>query len=80
MLKKISGYLIAVIGLISFLIRIFFPVRKSAEQFSNTLFLAMNLVMIIVGVIIVIKSSNTKVSEVPIYHGKEVVGYRRIKK
>ena len=81
-MKKIFGYLLAVIGLIGLALnstvgRKYFPIL---EKISKEYLLIPALVLIVFGVIILIifgkgKARQTE-KEVPIYKGKKIIGYR----
>ena len=82
---KILGYTLSIIGLIGLLLT--FEQVKSAlkiplpEGLTNNILTIISIVIVLVGVFIIIKSgSSRKVTEVPIYHGKKVVGFRRLGK
>ncbi len=82
--KTIIGYVLAIIGLIGLALT-FEPIQKIAKitlppQISNLYLTTGSVIILLIGVFLVFKSgggSSGKVSEVPIYHGKNIVGYRR---
>ncbi len=87
-MKKIIGYIISIIGLAG-LFSSFMPELKSAifgkiafmASLSDTILLVISLLLIVAGIFLIIKSpSKEKASEVPIYRGKDVVGFRRLGK
>jgi len=86
---KILGYLIAIIGLIGITASIV-PQLKNLLIKSikltflttlNTLYLTVgSIVIVLIGIFLVMKSGGRKSikgMEVPIYQGKDIVGYRR---
>lgn len=81
-MNKILGYILAVLGLVALALTVpsisnAFKIALSASLIT-TLTIA-GLALLVIGIIIVSKSSTPKVKEVPIYHGKDVVGFRVIK-
>lgn len=90
-MKKYLGYLIAVIGLVLLAstmvaqLKLFILTSLSLQSstfVNDTLLIVVGLVLVILGIIMASKSpSRNKVSkkglELPIYHGKDIVGYRR---
>ena len=83
MVNKALGYLIAVIGLIGLFLSVEdvakgFPVLSSI---SSKIILYPAMAITAVGIVIIIASSSGKKlkqeKEVPIFHGKKIVGYRR---
>ena len=84
-MNKLIGYVIAIIGLVGLLLT--FEKFKTLLKIplpsgiTNNILTIISLVIIAVGIFFVIKFNNdNKVSEVPIYHGKDVVGFRRLGK
>lgn len=84
-MKKSVGYIIAIIGLFIFLIS-FAPVSKLLgfslpAGITDTTVSIVSLILIIVGAFFIYKSKTPQQpSEVPIYHGEKVVGFRRLGK
>jgi len=83
MVKSILGYIITAIGLIG-LASTTFPQVKAAipglEAVSDLALTVASIALLAVGILLIIKSGKGgagKVVEVPIFHGKKVVGYRR---
>jgi len=82
---KAIGYILAIIGLAALALSIN-GVRKviSLEmpaQLNNTVLTIAGIALLIIGIFIAIKSSPSsggKHSEVPIYQGSQIVGYRRV--
>ena len=87
-MNKSLGYLIAIIGLIGLAASIikevndFFKdtLKLPISQIPESYLIVISIIVIAVGVYFVVKSgpvSSKKAKEVPIYHGKNIVGYRR---
>jgi len=85
-MKKIIGYILALIGIIGVAAYMIPQVRDAIpfpEQVSDTILIVASLIVVAVGVFLIVRSgggggsSKQKSTEVPIYHGKNVVGYRR---
>jgi len=79
---KIGGYIVVFAGLILLALNI--PPVKALVKIPvslNTSYLSViGIVLILFGAVITFKSGNGKQpKEVPIYHGKHIVGYRRMK-
>lgn len=85
MVRKILGYVLAVVGIAGIIVSSE-GVRKAIslplpDTISNNLLLIISLIIIAIGLALALKGTNAKQSpEVPIYEGKNVVGYRRMKK
>ncbi len=86
--NKSLGYLIAIIGLIILAttmikeVHDFFQItlKLPISQINSTTLTIISVIIIAVGIYFVVKSgpaSSKKVKEVPIFHGKNIVGYRR---
>lgn len=83
--KKIIGYIICLAGL--FGIALTFPVVAKTlnitipAQITTQVLTIASIILILIGVVLLYtkKGSSGKVSEVPIYHGDKIVGYRRHK-
>lgn len=86
-MSKIFGYIISLIGVLV-LIASLKPIRASLPFLANIPDVALwgiGLIIIIVGVFTLKKSKGgfgggKQAAEVPIYHGKNVVGFRRLGK
>ena len=83
MIKKSLGYIIAIIGIIILAVGVIAPLRKTVTfipaSITNTYLLIGGAIIAIIGVLLAFsRGSGQKASEVPIYHGKEVVGFRRV--
>lgn len=80
-MKKIIGYLIAVLGIIgiaAYSIPQFKAVLGIPSSINDTTLLIASLIIAAIGVFLSLKGNRTRAhSEVPIFHGKHVVGYRR---
>ena len=82
--KSMLGYIISIIGII--FIALSFDSIKKASKLSLPAFLTPNTLMI-VGIVIVVvgiflslqSGKSKKIKDLPIYEGKEIVGYRRHK-
>ncbi len=75
-----QGYLISFVGVIVLILGLQ-PVYSKVEflqLLSQRSLTVSGLIIVIVGVALVIMGGSNKRKEVPIYHGKEIVGYRRI--
>jgi len=87
MINKILSYVFVILGLIGISIGLG-PIYDIAigllpfiESFDYRFIVGGGILFVIVGVVLMRKSGGRgKVSEVPIYQGKDVVGYRRMKK
>ena len=86
MIKKTLGYLISAIGIFGLLIGTIKNFREGLnlvpKSIGDTTITIISLIIIAIGIAMLYKPSfsRKKVHEVPIYHGKDVVGYRRIHK
>ena len=84
-MKQIVGYLLGIAGIVVLALS-FDSVQKAIRismpgSLTANVLTAAGLILIGVSMVILVKSSKgQKVSEVPIYHGKEIVGYRRLEK
>ncbi len=82
---KPLGYFLAVLGIVS-LASGFVPQIQNALFISelgldNIYISAIGIGLVVIGVLLIQKDPSTKQPvEVPIYHGKEIVGYRRLTK
>jgi len=84
-MKKVIGILVAVVGALVFALS--FPVVRTGFKIVVPAILSDNVLMIAGAVLLVVgvylgfgKSGKKKMSEVPIYHGDNVVGFRRMGK
>jgi hypothetical protein len=84
-MKKIVGILIAIVGALVFALS-FSVVRTGFKivlpsALNDNILMAIGAVILIVGVYLGFgKGGGKKMSEVPIYHGNNVVGFRRMGK
>lgn len=82
--NKILGYSVSVIGVIIVLLS-FTQIQKVLNitfpaYLTTNVLTIIGVIVLALGSFILIKtSSGNKLTEVPIYHGEKVVGYRRIK-
>ena len=89
--KKVIGYILSAVGLVGLVASIFDPIYERlfgslgpglADGLGVSL-LILSLIILAVGVVILFvsgkNSGGQKKKEVPIYKGKEIVGYRREK-
>jgi len=86
-MAKLLGYLISLIGLAGLALT-FEPVKQIVnvplpEQITPTILTIGSVIVIVIGLFLVSRSSSKRSPgrqrehEVPIYHGKEIVGYRK---
>ena len=90
--NKVLGYVLAIAGLFGIVISVSTPIRDKIFSFlpeaassvaGKTLVIA-SIILLAVGVVLVSLTSrgshtSQKEEEVPIYKGKEIIGYRRKK-
>ena len=84
-MAKIIGYILALIGLVGIASSVVPQIGTALalplpEQLSGTTFLIIAVVITIIGIFFITRGGGRrkgKGREVPIYHGKDVVGYRR---
>jgi len=80
-MKKGIGYLLAIIGILAIASTSFNQIREIAqipEVVTTTMLLIGGGFLVALGIALLYKSSPPKASEeVPIYKGKQIVGYRR---
>ncbi|NCO11393.1 hypothetical protein GW924_02195 [Candidatus Pacearchaeota archaeon] len=84
-MNKSLGYVITIIGI--FLLALTAPTIAQSikiqipEGISNSTLTIASIVVIAIGLFIAVRGSKDKVrqksTEVPIYHGRDIVGYRR---
>jgi hypothetical protein len=87
MMNKLLGYIISFIGIVIIAIGSLPPLRTAIKvipaSIKDLYLMFAGLIIVIVGIIFLTgfgSSSSSKVKEVPIYQGKDVVGFRRIGK
>ena len=83
-MNKILGYVITVLGVIgiaAYSITEFRSMIPWISDLNETTLIIVSGVLFLLGLLLVAKggSFRKKVREVPIFHGKDVVGYRRTK-
>ncbi len=85
-MNKILGYVIVVIGLVALAVSSIPPLRTAfsfipKSVFEGSYLLIADLVIIALGIDIVVSGggASKRGEEVPIYEGKKIVGYRRMK-
>jgi len=84
-MKKIIGYILAVLGVIGIATYSFPELLGNAQspegigQYTGTPLLVISIVLVAIGAFVTVRSGKErqKVSEVPIFQGGSVVGYRR---
>ncbi len=81
-MAKLLGYIISLIGLAGIALT-FEPIKKASgiilpAQLTPLILTIASVIILLVGLFLVSRSSSVKAgAEVPIYHGKQIVGYRR---
>jgi len=82
-MNKIIGYILAMLGLLGIVIYTIPEVADFAAlpaQLTGTTLLIVSIVLLVVGIFFIKRSGGKRgkqETEVPIYKGKNVVGYRR---
>lgn len=86
MVKKILGYLLALIGIFSIAITSIEQIRAPITPYlpielTNDYLLIGGIALTVIGIFLIIKSpkhsKNNKSVELPIFHGKNIIGYRK---
>ena len=83
MVRRIIGYILSIAGVLGLAIISFPQVRDQIPEQITTLgtttILIASVVLIALGIFLLIRAGTTsqKSKEVPIYRGKNIVGYRR---
>lgn len=83
-MHKSIGYVLAILGLIGIAASTFGSASLQDtigldNKIADTTVLIAGVILVAIGILFVVKgSSSSKITEVPIYKGKEIVGYRRI--
>mgnify|MGYP001567774907 CR=1 FL=1 len=86
MLKKTLGYIISIAGIAILAISTIKPLKATLtfipKQINDLTLMISGLVVVVIGIMLIYNSpsGHKRVHEVPIYHGKDVVGFRRIGK
>lgn len=81
---KIAGYIIAIAGLVLIATGIIPAIRTTLSFIPSSItsmyIIIAGVVLVVIGIIPILKSGGSvrKGTEIPIYHGKEVVGFRRV--
>jgi len=82
-MNKFIGYILSFVGVIGLAVT-YEPVNKALGNIiASSLIMTATIVsvaLLIIGIVLISKSSEKKIEEVPIYHGKDIVGFRRIHK
>ena len=82
MVSKTLGYFLSGVALLGLIIS-FEPIGSALGiklPITSEILTIASVALLVIGLILIAKGSKKqKESEVPIYHGKNVVGYRRIK-
>ena len=80
MVSKTLGYILSGVALLGLIIS-FEPIASALGiklPITSEILTIISVALLVIGLILIAKgSSKKKESEVPIYHGKNVVGYRR---
>ncbi len=81
-MKKILGYIIAAVGILGIATYSIPELKKVLQiptQINDTMLITISLIVAAIGIFFVVKGkvSSKQPREVPIFHGKNVVGYRR---
>jgi len=80
-MNKIIGYIMSIAGILGLAYTMIPQVQKFIPFLSNidaTILTVISVALILIGLFFVLKSSKRhKSKEVPIYQGKDIVGYRR---
>lgn len=86
-MKKVLGYVLIIAGALA-LVLSYSQVQKALSLslpsfLTEDVLLYGGVIVLLVGAFLSFKNapkSHAKMSEVPIYHGKDIVGYRRLRK
>lgn len=79
-IRTTLGYILSGLGVIGIAAWSIPSVKSAIPQLgtlADSILISVSALLAIVGVFLVVKGSHRKHAEVPIYHGKEIVGYRR---
>lgn len=85
MIKQLIGYVISIIGVFILAIGVIPPLKTAVKiipaAINDITIMALGLLITVLGIFFIYQSTGTKQpTEVPIYHDKEIVGYRRLGK
>jgi multisubunit Na+/H+ antiporter MnhB subunit len=79
-IRNTLGYVLGglgVVGIAAWAIPNFKQAIPQLGPFSDSILIAVSAILVLVGIFLVMKGGSRKVKEVPIYQGKDIVGYRR---
>lgn len=80
-MKKIIGYVLAVLGIVILALAAIPPFREILNipaSFTSASLTLIGVLIIALAIVLLYFRTDKKGTEVPIYEGKKVVGYRRI--
>lgn len=80
MVKKILGYVLCGAGLIGLAASAIKEIREKIplpETITKTTLMIISVALVVVGIFFLMKKTEKISAEVPIYKGKQIVGYRR---
>jgi hypothetical membrane protein len=80
MVKKVLGYILSIAGLIGLAASTIPSIREKIpipEAVSEIYLTIGSIVLVLIGLFFLAKKKEKSSPEVPIYHGKKIVGYRR---
>jgi len=81
MVKKILGYILALVGILAMASTSFNKIREMAsipEAVTTSMLLIGGGILVAIGILLLYKTSSKKgMKEVPIYKGGQIVGYRQ---
>ncbi len=80
-MKKILGYILAAIGIILLAIAAIPSIKTAINlpaSIPSTALTIAGLLLIVIGIFFLYTKNSQKEKEVPIYEGKNIVGYRRL--
>ena len=79
-MAKLIGYILALIGILAILASFNISKISFLASFNKTYVLIAGIVLVILGVAFLMGKGKKQIEEeVPIYHGKKIVGYRKAK-
>ena len=78
-MAKLTGYILAIIGLIIVILSLNTGKLSIPAAIKPAYIMILGLVLVIFGILLVLGKGKSKqaAEEVPIYKGKQIVGYRR---
>jgi len=84
-MNKILGYILTALGVIGIAAYSVPQVKQSIpglSEVTDTILITISIILFLIGIFFIVKGGGggRQAREVPIYHGKNVVGYRRHKK